>query len=221
MTTHQQMCHVFCRRFLLLDLIQTNKYWINIAIFFFSFRPPDETKYQPLYWKKKNFLISFKVYNAKSISEIQSHSNIPVMKTITIWSLLKSLQHPVKNIDHDSDSRLRDIIILITSLEPLGETKEFKGHTNWVCCWIYSGKDKNIYIIKIITRENIKVWKLTLEDLMYSNVSDKLLHGVVFQVTVSSVHLKCLVANLCGYNVENVTEAQPISFQLKFCDNSR
>lgn len=93
------------------------------------------------------FLISFKIYNAESISEIQSHSNIPVMKTITIWSLLKSLQHPVKNIDHDSDSRLRDIIILITSLEPLGETKEFKGHTNWVCCWTYSGKDKNIYIL--------------------------------------------------------------------------
>lgn len=97
---------------------------------FFSFQPPDETKHQHLYLKKNMFfLISFKIYNAESISEIQSHSNIRVMKTIAIWSLLKSLQHPVKNIDHDSDSRLRDIIILITSLEPLGETKEFKGHT--------------------------------------------------------------------------------------------
>lgn len=54
---------------------------------------------------------------------------------------------------------------------------------------------------------------------MYSDVSDKLLHGVVFQVTVSSVHLKCLVANLlsmkktrCGKH----DRKQTIFFKLKF-----
>lgn len=44
----------------------------------------------------------------------------------------------------------------------------------------------------------LALWELTLEDLVHSDVSDKLLHGVVFQVAVSSVHLKCLVANLLG-----------------------
>lgn len=37
---------------------------------------------------------------------------------------------------------------------------------------------------------------LTLKDLMYSDVSDKLLHCVVFEVTVTTVHLESLVADL-------------------------
>lgn len=44
----------------------------------------------------------------------------------------------------------------------------------------------------------LALWELTLEDLVHSDVSDKLLYSVVFQVAVSSVHLKCLVANLLG-----------------------
>lgn len=31
---------------------------------------------------------------------------------------------------------------------------------------------------------------------MYSDISDKLLHGVVFQVTVATVHLERMVADL-------------------------
>lgn len=44
----------------------------------------------------------------------------------------------------------------------------------------------------------LALWELTLEDLVHSDVSDKLLYSVVFQVAVSSMHLKCLVANLLG-----------------------
>lgn len=35
---------------------------------------------------------------------------------------------------------------------------------------------------------------------MYSAISDKLLHGVVFQVTIATVHLERLVADLRGEN---------------------
>lgn len=35
---------------------------------------------------------------------------------------------------------------------------------------------------------------------MYSDISDKLLHGVVFQVTVATVHLERMVADLWGEN---------------------
>ena len=35
---------------------------------------------------------------------------------------------------------------------------------------------------------------------MYSDISDKLLHSVVFEVTVATVHLERLVADLRGEN---------------------
>lgn len=41
---------------------------------------------------------------------------------------------------------------------------------------------------------------------MHSDVSDKLLHGVVFQVAVSSVHLESLVANLWGCGTKRKRE---------------
>ena len=40
------------------------------------------------------------------------------------------------------------------------------------------------------------VRSLTLQDLMHSDVADKLLHGVVLQVTVAAVHLERLVTDL-------------------------
>lgn len=42
---------------------------------------------------------------------------------------------------------------------------------------------------------------------MYSDVSDKLLDGVVFQVTVAAVHLERLVADLAGENVTHWLES--------------
>lgn len=42
---------------------------------------------------------------------------------------------------------------------------------------------------------------------MYSDVSDKLLDGVVFQVTVATVHLERLVADLAGENVTRWLES--------------
>lgn len=35
---------------------------------------------------------------------------------------------------------------------------------------------------------------------MYSDVSDKLLHCVVFEVTIATMHLKCLIADLLSTN---------------------
>lgn len=61
--------------------------------------------------------------------EKSSHTvTVSVMKTIKLWSLLRSRQHLINNKKkddyHDSASRLLDIIILITSLEPLEETQK-------------------------------------------------------------------------------------------------
>lgn len=39
---------------------------------------------------------------------------------------------------------------------------------------------------------------------MYSDVSDKLLHSVVFEVTVPTVHLESLVADLLSNNTAKV-----------------
>lgn len=44
----------------------------------------------------------------------QSNSNKPDMKTTTIWSI----EDPGEKIHHDSVSRFREMIILITSLVP-------------------------------------------------------------------------------------------------------
>lgn len=120
-------------RYFTLDQNPTTEWWINIAI---PSLPNHQCRYK---WNKRPSIIQErpcftdffydlcwlkKTYNAESISENQSHSNIPEIKTITIWSLLKSHENPRKNIYHDSVSRFREIIILITSFEPSGETKE-------------------------------------------------------------------------------------------------
>lgn len=65
------------------------------------------------------------------------------------------------------------MIILITSFVP-----ESKRRVIFICI----KKKKHL--------------ELTFEDLMYSDISDKLLHGVVLQVTVATVHLERLVADL-------------------------
>lgn len=129
--------------------------------------------------------------------EKSSHTvTVSVMKTIKLWSLLRSRQHLIdkknKDVYHDSASRLLDIIILITSLEPLEETQKKEKSLKLNMLLLENGRSMELVPCK-----------LTLEDLVHADVPDKLLHGVVFQVAVTSVHLECLVANLLGSEVQN------------------
>lgn len=98
-------------------------------------------------WNKVRWFVTFceKTLNAGSIWEIQSHSNTSGMKTITLWSLLRSRQHLISKRKMFIKTLPADFWIWSSSSlhwslwEETGEEK--KSHLNWTGWYTLAGND--------------------------------------------------------------------------------